>query len=100
LVEILGAVAVLATVATVSVISVKDSVQAGQKASAQKEIQNLNAALESFKSAGGVIPENATAAEAIGALQRGVDLSGSEYVPLVSVPEKGGSATSKMGVGI
>jgi len=87
LVEVLGAVAVLATVATVSVISVKDTVQAGQKASAQKEIQNLNAALESFKSAGGVIPDNATAEDAVAALMRGVDLGGSEYAPLISVPE-------------
>jgi len=87
LVEVLGAVAVLATVVTVSVISVKDTVQSGQKASAQKEIQNLNTALENFKSAGGVILENATVTEAIAALQQGVDLAGSEYAPLVSVPE-------------
>jgi len=88
LVEVLGATAVLATLATVSIVSIKDTVQAGQKASAQREIQNLNATLESFKSAGGVIPEDATAAEAIDALQRGVDLAGSEYAPLASVPEE------------
>jgi uncharacterized protein YjbI with pentapeptide repeats/type II secretory pathway pseudopilin PulG len=88
LVEVLGATAVLATLATLSIVSIKDTVQAGQKASAQREIQNLNATLENFKSAGGVIPEDATASVAIDALQSGVDMAGSEYAPLASVPEE------------
>lgn len=84
MVEILGAVAVVATIATVSVISVKDSVQAVQKASAQREVQTLNSALQSFKSAGGVIGETATVDEALQAIKDGVDLAGSEYAPLLA----------------
>jgi uncharacterized protein YjbI with pentapeptide repeats/type II secretory pathway pseudopilin PulG len=83
LVEVLGATAVLATLATVSIVSIKDTVQAGQKAAAQRELQVLNSALQNFKSAGGVIPENATADSAIQALKNGVDLAGSEYTPLL-----------------
>jgi type II secretory pathway pseudopilin PulG len=86
LVEILGAVAVLATLATVSIISIKDTVQASQRSAAQRELQKLNTALQNFKSAGGVIRENATAEEAIRDLRGGVDLAGSELNSLVSDP--------------
>lgn len=55
LVEILGAIAVVSTLAAVSVVSIKDTVQAGQKAGAQKELQHLNGALQNFRSAGGVM---------------------------------------------
>jgi type II secretory pathway pseudopilin PulG len=86
LVEVLGAVAVLATLAAVSIVSIKDTVQAGQKASAQREIQALNAALQSFKSAGGVIPANATVDEVVQALKVGTDLAGRGYAPLTNDP--------------
>ena len=89
LVEILGATALIATLATVSVISVKDSVAAGQRASVQRELQGLNTSLANFKSAGGVIPDNASIEDAIAALQTGVSIAGtdSNYAPLTSVPD-------------
>jgi len=87
LVEVLGATAVLATLATISVVSIKDSVQAGQKAAAQRELQGLNTALQNFKSAGGVIADTATAAEAVAALRVGTNLSGSNFTQLTSDPE-------------
>ena len=87
LVEILGAAALITTLATVSVLSVKDSITAGQKASIQRELQGLNTSLANFKSAGGVISEGAGAAEALAELQAGVNLSGSSYSPITSVPE-------------
>ena len=89
LVEILGAAALITTLATISVISVKDSVAAGQRASIQRELQGLNTSLSNFKSAGGIIPDNATVADAIAALQTGVSIAGtdSNYAPLTSVPD-------------
>jgi uncharacterized protein YjbI with pentapeptide repeats/type II secretory pathway pseudopilin PulG len=83
LVEVLGATAVLVTLATVSIVSIKDTVEAGQKAAAQRELQTLNSALQSFKSAGGTIEEDATVLEALQALKDGIDLAGSEYAPLL-----------------
>ena len=89
LLEILGAAALITTLATISVISVKDSVAAGQRASVQRELQGLNTSLANFKSAGGVIPDNASVADAIAALQTGVSIAGtgSNYAPLTSVPD-------------
>lgn len=85
--EILGAGALILTLAAVSVLSVKDSVAAGQRSSVQRELQGLNTALSNFKSAGGVIAENATTEDALSALMAGVSLSGSAYTPLTSMPD-------------
>ena len=62
---------------------------AGQRASVQRELQGLNTSLANFKSAGGIIPANAAAADAIGAMQAGVTIAGtgSSYEPLSSTPE-------------
>lgn len=87
LVEILGAAALIATLATVAVISVKDSVTAGQRASVQRELQGLNTTLSNFKSAGGVVREGATAEDALADMLNGTNLSGSNYAPLSSMPE-------------
>jgi len=84
LVEVLGVTAVLATLAAVSVVSVKDTVQAGQRSSAQREIQTLNSALQNFRSVGGSIPEDATLAQAIQIIMEGTDLAGSNYAPLLN----------------
>lgn len=90
LVEVLGATAVLVTLATISVVSIRDSVQAGQKATLQRELQQLNTALEEYKSAGGVIPEDADVAKALQLLKDGVDLAGDgsdpDYASLVTDP--------------
>jgi Tfp pilus assembly protein PilE len=89
LVEVLGATAVLVTLATISVVSIRDSVQAGQKATLQRELQQLNTALEGYKSAGGVIPEDADVAKALQLLKDGVDLAGDgnpDYASLVTDP--------------
>lgn len=82
LVEVLGAVAGAATLATVSVVSIQDSVKAGQRASVQRELQHLNTALQNFKSAGGVIPPDTSAEAAVTALQVGTNLEGSNFSPL------------------
>jgi len=87
LLELLGAVAVVAALATVSVVSIKDAVQAGQRAGAQKDLQNLNSALQNFRSSGGVMPPGANARGAIDMLKGGVDLSGSNFTPLSSDPD-------------
>lgn len=86
-IEMLGAIAIIATVATVSTISVKDTLAAGQRSAIQKELQNLNNGLSNFKSAGGVIPDNATVSDALAALQTGATLGGASYSPLTSMPE-------------
>lgn len=89
LVEILGATALVATIAAVSVLSVKDTLMSGQRSAVQKELQNLNTALSNYKSAGGVISDNATARDAVDRLKEGVVLAGSntEYKPLLSDPD-------------
>ena len=88
LVELLGAVAVVATIATISVISVKGTIAAGQKSAVQKELQNLNTSLQNFRSAGGVIQENAAVADVLAALQAGVDIGGGAmYAPLTTLPD-------------
>jgi len=86
LVEILGAVAVTLTLATVSVVSIKDAVSAGQKAAAQRELQTLNTSLQNFLSAGGAIRPGADIAEALEDLRTGIELSGSEFSPLSDLP--------------
>jgi uncharacterized protein YjbI with pentapeptide repeats len=86
LVEVLGAATVVLTVATVSMVSIKGTVAAGQKATAQRELQGLNSTLNTFKGAGGVIPDGATAEQALQALRDGTDLAGADYSPLVSEP--------------
>jgi Tfp pilus assembly protein PilE len=89
LVEVLGATAVLVTLATISVVSIRDSVQAGQKATLQREVQQLNTALEEYKSAGGVIPEDTAVEDVLTLLKDGVDLAGDgdkDYASLVTDP--------------
>jgi type II secretory pathway pseudopilin PulG len=86
LVEILGAVAVTLTLATVSVVSIKDAVSAGQKAAAQRELQTLNTSLQNFLSAGGTIRPGANIVQALEDLQTGIELSGSEFSPLSDSP--------------
>jgi len=54
LVEVLGATAVVMTVASVVVISAKDTLTASQRSAVQRELQSLNSALNNFKAAGGV----------------------------------------------
>jgi type II secretory pathway pseudopilin PulG len=84
--EILGVVAVVLVIATVSMISVKDSVTAGQRAVAQRELQTLNTALNDFTNAGGVIKPTAKVDEVVLALRKGVELAGSDFIPLTSEP--------------
>lgn len=87
LIEVLGTAALIATLAAISVISVKDSVSAGQRSSVQKELQGLNAALQNFKSAGGTINEGSSASAAVSTLMQGTDLmAGISYTPLASAP--------------
>lgn len=86
LVEILGAVAVLATLASIAFISVKDSVQAGQKAAAQRQLQALNTSLQNFKSVGGVVPETTNPDAVLAAMGAGVGVAGSEFIPTISDP--------------
>jgi hypothetical protein len=83
----MGAVAVILTVATVATLSVKDTVQAGTKAAMQRELQQLNTALNNFEAAGGVItPGMDTVEEVIEALKGGVDLAGGTFDPLATDP--------------
>jgi hypothetical protein len=88
--EVLGATAVLLTVATIATISVKDTVAAGSQATMQRELQQLNTALNNFEAAGGVMPAEADAdiEAALLALKEGVDLAGDsgEYASLVTDP--------------
>lgn len=87
LIEILGAVTVTMTVASVAIISAKDSLVAGQRSAVQRELQSLNTVLNNFKAAGGTINADASATQAIDQLKRGVNVSDSEYAPLVDDPE-------------
>lgn len=87
LIEILGAVTISMTVASVAIISAKDSLKAGQRSAVQRELQSLNTALNNYKAAGGTIEPDASAEDAIAQLKRGVDVSDSEYAPLVDDPE-------------
>jgi len=86
LVEILGAVSVLVVLATIAFVSVKDSVQAGQRAAAQRELQALNTSLQNFKSAGGVIPETTDPDIVLSAMKEGVGVAGSQFIPTVTDP--------------
>ena len=87
IIEILGAAALITTLALVSVISVKDSVSAGQRATMQKELQALNTALNNFKGAGGVIDPDASVSDALGSLQAGTSIGGATvYAPLSGAP--------------
>lgn len=52
----------------------------------QRELQGLNSTLNAFKGAGGVIPDGATAEEALKAIREGTKLAGSDYTPLASEP--------------
>lgn len=85
LLEILGVVAVILTIATIAVISTKDTVSASQKAVAQREIQQLNTAVNNFKAAGGVF-QSSTVQDILDALQDGVDLGAGDFAPLTEDP--------------
>jgi prepilin-type N-terminal cleavage/methylation domain-containing protein len=87
LVEILGAVAVLAVLAGLATLSIRDSVVAGQKAAMQRELQTLNTSLQNFKSAGGTFEGVTDAAGAVDRMRGGVDLSGSGFTPLTMSPD-------------
>jgi len=87
--EVLGASAVILTVATIATLSVKDTVQASSQAAMQRELQQLNTALNNYDAVGGVIPGTAdtNVQDAIDALKGGVGLTGSGgFTPLVDDP--------------
>jgi len=84
--EILGATLIVLTLATVSVLTVRDTLSAGQRSAVQRELQGLNAALTSFRGAGGVIESGSTPPQAVDALMNGVDLDTSKYQPLTRRP--------------
>lgn len=86
LVEILGATAVVMTVASVTVISVKDTLTASQRSAVQRELQSLNSALNNFKATGGVIAHGSSAEDAVRAM-RGVGVNDMDYQPLINDPD-------------
>jgi len=64
LTEVLVAVSITAVIATLAIISSRDSILAGQRSAVQRELQALNTALINYKAAGGSIaPESATTDE-------------------------------------
>lgn len=88
LVEILGASTVIMALASVAVVSVKDSLKAGQRSAIQRELQSLNTALTNFKSAGGVIEDGSLAEDAIKQMRYGVGVSDMErFNPLTEDPD-------------
>jgi type II secretory pathway pseudopilin PulG len=88
LIEILGVTTVVMTVASVAVISVKDSLKAGQRSAVQRELQSLNTALNNFKAAGGVIDDGSLAENAVRKMRDGVGVSDLEsFVPLTEDPD-------------
>ena len=74
--EVTGAVALALTLATVSLLSVKGTITAGQRSSALAEIQTLNSAWNNYKNAGGVIAGN-DVESALTALKTPLQLAGS-----------------------
>jgi len=86
LIEVLGAVTVVATLATISYVSVKDSLTAGQRSAVQRELQSLNGAWNNFKAAGGYIAPGSSVEDAIRALRGGQNLAGSDFTPLTDDP--------------
>jgi type II secretory pathway pseudopilin PulG len=88
LVEVLGATTLLMALASVAVISTKDSLKAGQRSTVQRELQSLNTALNNFKAAGGTIAPDADARKAVQAMRYGVGISDMEsYAPLTEDPD-------------
>jgi len=87
LIEVLGGIALVLTIAAVALISIKDTVISGQRSAVQRELQALNSAWQNFKSAGGVIEANASVVEALAALKRGVEMAGSDFAPLATNPK-------------
>jgi hypothetical protein len=69
-----------------AVISVSDTVGAGQKAVMQRELQNLNTVWQNYTSLGGSIAEGADAPVAVRALMVGTDLSGVSFQGLTLEP--------------
>jgi uncharacterized protein YjbI with pentapeptide repeats/type II secretory pathway pseudopilin PulG len=86
LMEVLGATAIAITLAAVSVVTIRDTILAGQRSAVQQELQRLNTAWQNFKSAGGVIEDTADARAAVLALKRGIDMEGTQFIPLTSDP--------------
>jgi len=87
LLELLGAVTVTMAVASVVIISVRDTTLAGQRSAVQRELQALNTALHNYKSAGGIIPADLGPQDILALLRRGVKMEDSDYSPLVTDPE-------------
>ena len=87
LIEILGAVTLTMTLASVAIISAKDSLQAGQRSAVQRELQSLNTALNNYKAAGGTVAPGTPVEDVIALLQQGVKMSDSDYAPLVDDPD-------------
>jgi len=87
LVEVMGAVAVVSTLAVLAVVTAKDMVLSGQRSAVQRELQMLNGALQQFRAAGGVIPDDASAAAAVRKLREGVGIEGDNYAPLTTDPK-------------
>jgi len=87
LVEVMGAVTVVSALAVLAVVSTKDMVLSGQRSAVQRELQMLNGALQQFRAAGGVIPDDASAAAAVRKLREGVGIEGGNYAPLTTDPK-------------
>jgi type II secretory pathway pseudopilin PulG len=86
MVEILGAVGVAATLAVIAITSVSGTIEAGQKAAMQRELQTLNATWQNYTSMGGVMVEGADAPVAARTLMVGTDLSGVSFQGLTKEP--------------
>jgi type II secretory pathway pseudopilin PulG len=87
LTEILGAVSIAMVIASLAIISAKDSLQAGQRSAVQRELQSLNSALNNYKAAGGTIAPGTPVEDVIALLRQGVKMSDSDYAPLVDDPD-------------
>jgi uncharacterized protein YjbI with pentapeptide repeats len=88
LTEVLGAIAISITIASLALISTKDTLLSGQRSAIQRELQTLNSALNSFKAAGGTIASGSSAMEAIRQMREGVGVSDLEYSPLIREPDE------------
>ena len=86
--ETTGAVALILTLATISLLSVKDTITAGQRSAALSEIQNLNTAWNNYKNAGGTLNSNGVE-DVIGALKTPLSITGgTDYTAYNGDPER------------
>lgn len=60
LVELLGVVAIIAVLAVVAVTSINGSIRAGRESAANRQLQTLNSAYQSYLAAGGSVPAPGT----------------------------------------